>query len=410
MRLSTRNPTTSHPLPPPFLPLPQVDLGAMYNVRRVVIFNRWISQYVSGGNSTGGCCSARIRAATVTLRNNFQEVLQTFTLGANWPVYSIPVTLPTPTPTLTVSPLPSMTASATSTLSAGAAASATATRTIVPVPVPNAVEVRNTGGNALGLTELLAFTASGRLLNAAPGAVASTSTIGNASLVNDWCWNSYNTAQCPPFVGTELVAPSSVRTTWVNPEPVASVWFINRAAGTALQQRIIQSQSAFVDVVNADGTVSATLPITTAAIVSTLSFAPMNTAPTYPDASSPFQTSEANRQSLPRYAVITAPNAQFLNFKELMVFDTTNANVAFRKPVTGMPMYMGDAVPYLPQYTNDMIVNMDADTTNLVHSVGAGGFVEIDLGGLYDVNRIAFFNRPTNAGRISGGNVTLLNW
>jgi len=46
----------------------EYDLGGVYNLAKVVIFNRFLGQYQTGGNATGGCCSNRLTGANIIFR------------------------------------------------------------------------------------------------------------------------------------------------------------------------------------------------------------------------------------------------------------------------------------------------------------------------------------------------------
>jgi len=137
--------------------------------------------------------------------------------------------------------------------------------------------------------------------------------------------------------------------------------------------RTLQLQRAFVEVVNQDGSIAASQELLSSQSVSTFTFAPW-TAPAPLDAA--FQT-PANLAAFPRYIRIQVLNAadRFLNFRELMAFDAGNVNVALRRPTTGALQYLADPDPYFNAAGNNGVINMDAASGDMVHSVAvaAGG-------------------------------------
>lgn len=97
-----------------------------------------------------------------------------------------------------------------------------------------------------------------------------------------------------------------------------------------------------------------------------------------------------------------------------MCFDDLNVNVCAGKPVTGSLQYTADVslagYPYSLAMGNNMVVgDMEATYGDLTHSIANGGTWQVDLGGMYNVRRVLFFNRPSAASRASGAVVRLLN-
>ena len=45
----------------------EYDLGGLYQVTKVVLFNRFLGQFM-GGSATGGCCSTRMAGASISFR------------------------------------------------------------------------------------------------------------------------------------------------------------------------------------------------------------------------------------------------------------------------------------------------------------------------------------------------------
>lgn len=250
----------------------EYDLGGVYNVSNIIIFNYWYSQNNAGGGGatagsvTGGSVGGRMLNAVVSIRNHYNDTLGSYTLSAAGPMYRITPVLPVGSPTQSVTPVSSTTASTTSspsaTLSTGAQPSVTATASPIPLAVPVTVRVRTTGGNFLTFTELIAVSTTGTLLNVGASAVAQSTVWSNMapSVASDFCWNAWSIGACPPFIAGTFDA-TTWSSTWATPADVATVYFINRV-GSPNASRITQAQAAFVEVVNQDGSVNASFPIT----------------------------------------------------------------------------------------------------------------------------------------------------
>ena len=69
------------------------DLGALFSVRRIVLYNRWQATLPT----TGGTAGMRLNGTVITLHNATGGVLRRFEVGAS-PIISIPVELTTVTP------------------------------------------------------------------------------------------------------------------------------------------------------------------------------------------------------------------------------------------------------------------------------------------------------------------------
>ena len=113
---------------------------------------------------------------------------------------------------------------------------------------------------------------------------------------------------------------------------------------------------------------------------------------------------------------------QCLYFRELYAFDTSYTNVALYKPVTGSQSSYTDAagIQYTLSMGNDNIIDMDNATGNMVNFPCDGsGWWQVDLGGVYQLTRLIFFNRypgvygvgGTGFGLAAGGaQVTYMNY
>ena len=63
----------------------------MYAVNRLVLFNRYTSQYYTGGSTTGGTVGPRINGATITIRNFYNEVRGTRWQNINARFHSVSI-------------------------------------------------------------------------------------------------------------------------------------------------------------------------------------------------------------------------------------------------------------------------------------------------------------------------------
>ena len=315
----------------------------------------------------------------VSVRNHFNDTLVSYRLTTGSPLYSIPVVLPTASPSLSPSPAAaaaaSSTASPSATLSAGAVPSASPTAAASAAPV--AVRVRTVGNNALAFSELLAFSPTGRLLNVGAGTVATSSVPGsNPSLAADFCWDAWIPLTCRPYAA-DVYGSSSWTNTWPVPSAVATLYFVNRGGGGTNATKIVQDQAAVVEVLNQFGAVTNTFPITSTQTVSSFTVGATVT-PVYPDLAAPEQTSDAARSTLVRFVRLST-TTQYLHFRELMVFDATNTNVALNKPVTGSAQYMLDGNIYLLRNGNNGVITMDDAVGDMTVSAALGAFWQVDL-------------------------------
>jgi hypothetical protein len=122
---------------------------------------------------------------------------------------------------------------------------------------------------------------------------------------------------------------------------------------------------------------------------------------------------EDQKQTLVKTVRLTAAAGQFLHFKELMVLDGDGYNVALKKPVTGVPQYIGDPSTYLNVNGNDGIIDGDIVPLNLVHATAVDGWWEVDLQTLHTPASFLLFNRgpvgTANAIRMNGAKVSFRN-
>ena len=118
------------------------------------------------------------------------------------------------------------------------------------------------------------------------------------------------------------------------------------------------------------------------------------TWPTYPNMSNPVvaQQQADNWANWVRYVTMVGATGQYLNLKELMVFDVNGFNVALGKNVSITSASNGTTAP---SAIVDGIINMDTEPGNLWCSAGYTGnpAFTIDLGGVYRVSAIVVFNR-----------------
>lgn len=238
-------------------------------------------------------------------------------------------------------------------------------------------------GNDLFTDPWLADT--GALYNAPIGMIAATSS-GPAT------W----TLTFPPAPGF----PNGL------PQPISSVVFINRLGG--FNARINTTSPGTLNLIAANGTVLSTRSIPSMS-VSVWNFPnmaqqgpifPNNTLSTAPAAT--FQASYTNQNTFVRYINITAAAGKCLYFRELYVLDSTYTNVALYKPTIQSntsfnggyfdPSFGG--FTSFSSYGTDGIIDMDGPAGNMVN-LGCSGnaWWQVDLGGVYNISRIVFFNR-----------------
>jgi hypothetical protein len=131
---------------------------------------------------------------------------------------------------------------------------------------------------------------------------------------------------------------------------------------------------------------------------------------TLPPADDPNAASPDDKLRQVRYVRIAAAPAQYLQFKEAMLFDADGVNVLLRKPAYGSPVYTGDPSTYTHAAGNDGVVDSDATPLNMYHSSATGGYWEADLQRLFVPTRFVLFNRATLQTRMQDATVTLMNY
>ena len=94
----------------------------------------------------------------------------------------------------------------------------------------------------------------------------------------------------------------------------------------------------------------------------------------------------------------------------MFVFDTTWTNVAYNKTASGSAQYASDAnLYYMPMGCNG-VIDMDIGAGDMINSAQAGAWWSVDLGAMYNVTRIMFFNRAGGFNtRSVGATVSYLN-
>ena len=163
----------------------QVDLGGVFNISRVMIWNRY--PWSQANTTVGVALGARLRGASVQLLNYFGWPVGNYTLNAQMvQTMLIPTYLPSPTQTSTQTPSSTSTTTATntpsltSTHSLGSSPSSTLTPSVTPLsPYPYAARLVCTGtGETFNFVELLVFDINNRNVGAlaAGASVLQTST------------------------------------------------------------------------------------------------------------------------------------------------------------------------------------------------------------------------------------------
>jgi hypothetical protein len=109
---------------------------------------------------------------------------------------------------------------------------------------------------------------------------------------------------------------------------------------------------------------------------------------------------------LARFVKITAASDQILQVAELAVWTADGVNVAVSKPCTA-------TVPWDPATTCGLALNGGLRAENYPNLYAAqvvGGFMQVDLGGNFNIVRVDYYNRADNdRQRIIGARVELLD-
>lgn len=343
----------------------EFDLGAVYPVSRIVLFNTWYARCCSVG---GGARAVYINNAYLTLRSGSNSTLLNVTL-LTAPIINIPVALasasPGPTPstsptaslsfgatasastTATGSPSGSVTPPGTSTSTAtpsgspttsrtpsgtrSGTVSATGTTTATPSTgasatgtpsavsaYPQRISVESFGSSCLSFTELLAFDTTGRLVSAQdynPSAAAYMSANLDESMLpsygNDLCMGVNETggpAQGCAYL-TGLCGTNVSQSWWVDlgaPMPIGAVYLVNRNAAGAV--------AGSVNLYRSDGTIIGGYAVSSSLVVTSAQVAPIVPPP---PALTVATATEEQMQMLVASVRLRSRNATYLNFREV---------------------------------------------------------------------------------------------
>jgi hypothetical protein len=400
-----------------------VDLGGVYNIRQVVVFNR--------GPAAN---AARLNNSTLRLLNAFNATVGQVTLS-NRMVQSYPVTLfpptatqtPSQTPTPTATPTgsgtgsPSQTAVPTASLSPGAAPSVTpsssstgsntatpsGTPPVTPSPTPSplsplasVVRIQLYQPINLNFIEMIVISKT--------GAVISHPSVGGVATAS-----SVYAANTPPVRGQDLVVdplggtnvsilfhtastpgPSEWWQVAFPPTDVARVIFVNRGDGTNLNQRVVLGQGV-ITVAAANGTQLGRY-VPNGNLVQPYDLAPLPAVAGSPDPADPGQTDTQAQLSKARYLVITVPAGVVYFFREVQLLDANLTVVSHGKSATVADNGAGAATAAsgsngLYTYDVDSLVPSASNDVVVVNATGLATPAEyrLDLGGLYGAADLA---------------------
>jgi len=420
----------------------QVDLGAVYNLTSLMIWNRY--PWVVANTTIGQLIGAKLAGAKLLLLNYNGDPVGNFTLNGNM-VQTINVVTyapsPSMTPSTTLSPslgtTPSNTATVTYSPTSTRTPTSTQTSTSTPLSVfPNKLIFGISGANSFNFMEIFAFSNTGQNVAASIlGASASMSSVYSATAYQAFYGNDLN---ADPFVyggtGSNQFPNSGNPATGSNwtvqfapqpgyaagyPVPISTVYFVNRL--DCCNTRAVAA-GGWIALVSPNGTQYAKQYFADKAdwgalasgTVATFRFNDLQTQPVYPNPSSPFQQSLSNQNNLVRYVKITSAVQTCLYFRELFVLDVTMTNVALFKPTTSsLSSYTDPAsgVTSLPSFGNDGIIDMDNATAGNManYPCDGSGWWQVDLGGVYNLSKLVFWNRfpwtsPTTVGQQMGAN------
>jgi hypothetical protein len=279
----------------------------------------------------------------------------------------------TASPTASVTPVETTTPSVTATLSTGASPSATAT----PMSVhPVTVRVAATG-QCFHFVEVLVFSAQGRLISHAPGAVAASLTAYDASPANaarnaiDGC---IEIAESTGGVtgGCGFYHSVCGGSQWWNvtfapgagfpsglPQPVGAIYFVNRVEGN-LGPRLTAGGGALTTH-RVDGSVISSYPL----LASMVTHIPVNPIVLPGPHVGLEDATEEQKQTLVRSVRLQGPANTFMNFKEFMLLDADGVNVVLGKPTSAAMSYIGDASSYPSSEGNNGIVDAEQGDIDL---------------------------------------------
>ncbi len=109
---------------------------------------------------------------------------------------------------------------------------------------------------------------------------------------------------------------------------------------------------------------------------------------------------------LARFVKITSAANQYLQVSELAVWTSGGVNVAIGKPCTSSPPYeSGSTCNWAFQGVYSV-----KNYPNIYHSAELGAFMQVDLGGNFNIVRVDYYNRGlVNAEFIIGARVELMD-
>ena len=253
---------------------------------------------------------------------------------------------------------------------------------------------------------------------------------GNDLFTDPWLAASQN-SPVGAFAGS--VGGPAVWTLQFPPVPISSVVFINRCDG-GFNARINTTTPGIMNLVDANSTILSTRTISSMS-VSVWNFPNMaQQGPIFPNSSlapasvQALQTSQVYLNTLVRYINITSAPGKCLYFREIYVLDATLTNVALYKPTmmggegSQLNFYTDPLAGFVsyPSYGTDGIIDQDGPQGNMVNLPCDGtGWWTVDLGGVYNVVKVIYFNRypltaPTTVGQAlgaqaNGATLTYLN-
>jgi len=170
----------------------QVDLGGLYNLTSIVIWNRF--PYTSP-TTTGATLGGRLTGAKLYVLNWNQDIINTTILSGSMVQTLTTRTLIPPTPSKTGSLTPSPSIGATPSVTASPSFTATATNTPLS-PNPFQITVSTTSTNVLNFIELFAFTSTGQNVAASVLGATTSQTSTYSTQVSSYA----NDLFCDPWI------------------------------------------------------------------------------------------------------------------------------------------------------------------------------------------------------------------
>lgn len=273
----------------------------------------------------------------------------------------------------------------------------------------------------IALAELMAFdingvlltaseSASGRPAFAAPVANASSSMPGfGPELGNDLNAETYYTTA---WFQSAPVNASSAPVQWYQimfprPAQVARVYVHQKKGTTLTFVNAMVAAGATVELLSLSGGVMASRSVASTGHIVTAVFADYAPAlaQATPDARSPATASPEEAAQMVRYVYVSCV-ASLLSIRELMVLDYNNNNVALRKAATARSGFGAANGPELAVdgVISDDITEVSTYVSGSCGSTPSGTWWELDLGGLFWVRSLIFYQRLASDG-IGAGTV-----